>query len=186
LNPGASQNGGQGREAGKTDADRRLAGNPAGAVPGAAAIAVSKPAPRILRFAADPENIPEGQHVATISWQVGDAAWVRIEPGIGPVGLEGSKSVAVDKTTKFTIRAGGPGPEVFQEVSVNVTPRDARQEVCQALHYGDERCSQSSWVAGCLRNSWPGEECESELEKARLKCHQHEGRSLMECSQTIW
>ncbi len=65
----------------------------------------SDPVPTILSFACEPEAINEGD-VATLSWETQDTEpeGVTIEPEIGSVKPNGSRTVSPNETTTYTLR----------------------------------------------------------------------------------
>src|SRR5690606_3501077 len=77
--------------------------------------------PTIVAFAADPIAIEEGAS-STLSWSVGNAASVVIEPGIGAVGASGAVSVSPAVTTTYTLTATNVNGVVTAQVSITVVP----------------------------------------------------------------
>ena len=67
---------------------------------------LKKPWPAINGFSASATNTLPGENV-TLRWSVTDADAVTIDNGVGKVGMEGSITVAPQKTTKFTLTAAG-------------------------------------------------------------------------------
>ena len=67
---------------------------------------VKKHWPVINEFSAGAGNILPGENV-TLHWSVTDAVIVTIDNGVGRVGMEGTVSVAPQKTVKFTLTAAG-------------------------------------------------------------------------------
>ncbi|HJT86341.1 MAG TPA: OmpA family protein, partial [Bryobacteraceae bacterium] len=81
---------------------------------------VSTSGPQIVRFAASPETIQQGQQ-ATLSWATNGATQVSIS-GVGTVGANGSTTVSPAQTTTYTLTAAGPnGQPVTAPVTVTVT-----------------------------------------------------------------
>lgn len=64
---------------------------------------------------------------AVLSWTATGADSVTIDNGIGPVDPSGTISVAPESTTTYTITASGPGGTTVQKVTIEVTPKPARQ-----------------------------------------------------------
>ena len=65
-----------------------------------------KPWPVINGFSASATNILPGENV-TLRWSVTDASIVTIDNSVGKVGMDGTVSVAPQKSTKFTLTAEG-------------------------------------------------------------------------------
>jgi len=65
-----------------------------------------RPWPVINGFSAAVSNTLPGENV-TLSWSVADAAIVTIDNGVGRVGMDGTVTVAPQKSTKFTLTAAG-------------------------------------------------------------------------------
>jgi peptidoglycan-associated lipoprotein len=74
----------------------------------------------ISQFTAEPSSIERGQS-ATLRWSVSDATEVRIEPGLGAVQSNGSRSVFPSSTTQYTLTAKGAGGDDSRSVTVNVS-----------------------------------------------------------------
>jgi len=70
---------------------------------------------------AAPSAIEEGQS-STLSWNSSNATELRIEPGVGPIGPQGSSTVTPQRSTTYTLTAKGPGglAEASARVTVNV------------------------------------------------------------------
>jgi len=70
---------------------------------------------------AAPSAIEEGQS-STLSWNSSNATELLIEPGVGPIGPQGSTSVTPERSTTYTLTAKGPGgsAEASARVTVNV------------------------------------------------------------------
>jgi hypothetical protein len=62
--------------------------------------------PVINDFSAGGNNILPGENV-TLRWRVADAVIVTIDNGVGKVGMDGTITVAPQKTAKFTLTAAG-------------------------------------------------------------------------------
>ncbi len=79
-------------------------------------------APEVTTFAVNPTTVVEGT-AATIqlTWATDRADTVTIEPGLGPVGLAGSRDVPVPAAdTIYSLVARGPGGEAQAQVQVYV------------------------------------------------------------------
>jgi len=55
-----------------------------------------------------PSVIEKGQST-NLSWNSTNATELRLEPGLGSVGPQGSSSVSPDRSTTYTLVATGPG-----------------------------------------------------------------------------
>lgn len=85
---------------------------------------VTKPWPSVNGFSASASNILPGENV-TLSWSVTGASAVTIDNGLGRVGMEGSLTVAPQKTTKFTLTAAGEKGIATAWVNIEVASRSA-------------------------------------------------------------
>ena len=92
-----------------------------------ATLIVSAPAgPTINSFTVSPSTINAGQS-ATLSWSVSNAATVSINNGIGSVALSGSRSVAPNSTTTYTITAiTSAGASVSSSATLTVSAPPAQ------------------------------------------------------------
>ena len=79
-------------------------------------------APEVTSFTVTPTTAVEGSSsTIQLAWETNKADTVTIEPGLGPVGLSGSRDVPVPATdTVYTLVAKGPGGEVQAQVQVHV------------------------------------------------------------------
>lgn len=80
---------------------------------------VPAPARPALTFTADPATITRGQST-TLRWEARDATSLTIEPGIGAVGVSGSRPVTPDASVTYTATAIGPGGRTTESVRVTV------------------------------------------------------------------
>jgi peptidoglycan-associated lipoprotein len=80
-------------------------------------------APVVAQFTADPSSIERGQS-STLRWSVSDATSVTIEPGLGTVQSNGTRTVFPSNTTTYRLVASGPAgnAEATATVSVSVPP----------------------------------------------------------------
>ena len=80
-------------------------------------------APVVAQFTADPSSIERGQS-STLRWSVSDATSVTIEPGLGPVQSNGTRTVFPSNTTTYRLVASGQAgnAEATATVSVTVPP----------------------------------------------------------------
>lgn len=79
-------------------------------------------APKVTDFTVEPTTVVEGINTTVrLSWETEQADTVTIEPGLGAVGLAGSREVpAPTSDTIYTLVARGPGGEVTAQVQVYV------------------------------------------------------------------
>jgi serine/threonine protein kinase len=84
-------------------------------------------APVVKAFTAEPATVIKGSgDPVRLTWDTENADTVTIEPGVGPVGLAGSRDVAApDEATVYTLVARGAGGETRQQVQVEVALPDA-------------------------------------------------------------
>ncbi len=75
--------------------------------------------PVIRSFAAAPGRVPPGGQ-SRLSWDVGEAEGVSLEPGLGGQPPKGELEVAPTETTAYRLRAFGAGAEVEATVTVEV------------------------------------------------------------------
>ncbi len=82
-------------------------------------------APRIATFTVEPTTVVEGiASTVKLTWQTDQTNAVTIEPGLGPVGLDGTRDVpAPASDTVYTLVATGPGGEAQAQVQVYVQPQ---------------------------------------------------------------
>src|SRR3970282_594007 len=81
------------------------------------------PAAPTATLRATPSVIEQGQST-TLSWNSTNATDLRLDPGPGSVGPQGSTSLAPDPSTPYTLLATGPGArqEASARVTVNAPP----------------------------------------------------------------
>ena len=87
------------------------------------AVATPSPdAPEITSFTVSPSTVVEGVDTTIqLTWETEKADTVTIEPGLGPVGLTGSRDVPIPvNDTIYTLVAKGPGGEIPAQVQVMV------------------------------------------------------------------
>jgi len=76
-------------------------------------------APVITQFLANPQTIEPGAQ-ATLTWEVGAAKEVTIEPGVGRVQAAGTVVVKPPKSTTYVLMASNAAGTVRQEALVEV------------------------------------------------------------------
>jgi hypothetical protein len=91
--------------------------------PGASAtdsVTVSLPEEPWVEISASPSVILQGES-STLTWSSTNANSCWINPDIGSVDLNGSLAVSPDETTTYYIYAEGPGGQMTDSVTINVT-----------------------------------------------------------------
>ena len=83
-------------------------------------VTVTKPAPEIVTFAAEPQTVTAGEPV-TLTWEVDNADTVSIDQGVGNVSLTGSATVQPAETTAYTLTAKNAGGTVTAAATVTVS-----------------------------------------------------------------
>ena len=79
-------------------------------------------APEVISFTVNPTTVVEGSSATIqLAWETQKADTVTIEPGLGPVGLSGSRDIPIPASdTVYTLVAKGAGGEVQAQVQVYV------------------------------------------------------------------
>jgi hypothetical protein len=72
------------------------------------AATTASPTIQIMHFEANPQTILPGD-MTTLSWSVTGADSVKIEPGIGPVAMSGTRQVSPSAETTYTLTASAAG-----------------------------------------------------------------------------
>ena len=90
---------------------------------------MSAPSPSIIAFDASPNIISIGEN-SILKWSVtGDGATVTIEPGIGTVGLSGTREIAPIITTNYTLTAKNKDQEKIALVQLIVRKKNEGNQV---------------------------------------------------------
>src|SRR5215472_877869 len=76
-------------------------------------------APVINQFTAEPNSIERGQS-ATLRWSVSNATDISIDPSVGTVQANGSRTVFPSNSTTYTLTARGEGGAAKATATVNV------------------------------------------------------------------
>lgn len=76
--------------------------------------------PTIMEFVAEPNSIERG-HYALLRWLVTDAIEITIQPEFGTVPAAGRQRISPGETTKYTLKAKGPGGETTAFTTITVT-----------------------------------------------------------------
>jgi hypothetical protein len=87
--------------------------------------AEQREAPALEKFDALPVLIAPGE-ACVLRWETEYADTCSLEPGVGAVGVNGSRSVKPDKDTTYTLRCVGAAGEAERSVSVSVVARAER------------------------------------------------------------
>jgi hypothetical protein len=94
------------------------------------------PKPPTVTLTAQPTTVEKGKAV-TLSWSSEHATDLDLQPGVGKVQEQGSKSVEPQDSTTYTITASGPGGKQSATAQVNVTAPPSR-------HHDHHRRSRSA------------------------------------------
>src|SRR5436189_2108994 len=97
---------------------KNVAAAPPAPLPGVPALAPPPPAPAITLRAA-PAAIDRGQSTS-LQWEAKNATSVRIQPEVGNVQVQGSRSVAPASSVTYTATATGPGGSASDSARIPV------------------------------------------------------------------
>lgn len=84
-------------------------------------------APEISSFVAEPIQIEQGQS-AKLRWSTTNTSYVQINPGLSRGRGVGEFTVTPAQTTKYTLVARGLGGRLQKEVTITVTPKEAKPQ----------------------------------------------------------
>ncbi|HTP63819.1 MAG TPA: OmpA family protein [Geobacteraceae bacterium] len=113
---------------------RQLAKEVEGCGPQAAPPAPAMPASPACSLGASPTSIQKGQS-ASLNWSSQNTEKLDLQPGIGPVGPQGSMTVTPQEDTSYTLTCAGAGGTMTSEAKVTiVAPSPAKEELCMELH----------------------------------------------------
>mgnify|MGYP001059525042 CR=1 FL=1 len=116
---------------GNTKSYTLIASNPGGVVEKSLEVVVTTPVPGapVASLQVAPSQVVHGAVTEVqLSWQTSAADTVTIEPGLGPVGLQGERNVPVpSQNTTYTLVARGPGGDTT--ASAQLTVEEARCRV---------------------------------------------------------
>jgi hypothetical protein len=90
--------------------------------------------PRIADFSAYPANVLAGDST-TLYWNVAGATAIAIEPGIGKVQPNSSRTIIPRMTTEFKLIASNPAGSVTRTCQVNVSRNDASVSTYPVINY---------------------------------------------------
>jgi hypothetical protein len=74
-----------------------------------------------VALSASPASVQAGQQV-TLTWSSTNATSITLEPSVGPVAAQGSKTVRPSQSTTYTVTATGPGGSAHASAKVSITP----------------------------------------------------------------
>lgn len=86
-------------------------------------VAPDAPPARIVRFAADRNDIAAGDAV-TLRWEAINAYAIELDPAIGAVATRGTRSVSPAATTTYTLSVSGPQGTLTETVTIAVRGGD--------------------------------------------------------------
>ena len=89
-----------------------------------AAAQLAPPASPSIALSASPASAQAGQPV-TLTWSSTNATSITLEPSVGGVSTQGSKTVKPSQSTTYTITATGPGGSAHASAQVVITPASA-------------------------------------------------------------
>jgi len=95
------------------------------------------PKPPTVTLTVQPSTVEKGKTV-TLSWSSENATDLDLQPGVGKVQQQGSKSVEPQDSTTYTITASGPGGKQSATTQVSVTAVRA----ASSRHHGHHRSSK--------------------------------------------
>jgi hypothetical protein len=108
-------------------------------------VVVSIGSAQIVTFTATPTQIDVGK-CSTLSWKVQSAVRVTIEPGLGEVPLEGSRSVCPTATATYTLTAfSSDNKAATQDVQVTVASPKALSFTADASDLCPSNCTTLRW-----------------------------------------
>jgi len=86
----------------------------------AAQLALPRASPSVA-LSASPASVQAGQPV-TLTWSATNATSITLEPSVGRVAAQGSKTVTPSQSTTYTVTATGPGGSAHASAQVTITP----------------------------------------------------------------
>jgi len=86
-----------------------------------AAAQLPPPASPSVALSALPVSAQAGQQV-TLTWSSTNATSITLEPSVGSVAAQGSKTVRPTQSTTYTVTVSGPGGSAHASAQVNITP----------------------------------------------------------------
>jgi hypothetical protein len=86
-----------------------------------AAAQLAPPASPSVALSVSPASAQAGQQV-TLTWSSTNATSITLEPSVGSVAAQGSKTVRPSQSTTYTVTATGPGGSAHASAKVSITP----------------------------------------------------------------
>src|SRR5215471_7957746 len=86
----------------------------------AAQLALPRASPSVA-LSASPASVQADQPV-TLTWSATNATSITLEPSVGRVAAQGSKTVTPSQSTTYTVTATGPGGSAHASAQVTITP----------------------------------------------------------------
>jgi hypothetical protein len=86
-----------------------------------AAAQLAPPASPSVALNASPVSAQAGQQV-TLTWSSTNATSITLEPSVGSVAAQGSRTVRPSQSTTYTVTATGPGGSAHASAKVSITP----------------------------------------------------------------
>jgi len=86
-----------------------------------AAAQLAPPASPSVALSASPTSTQAGQQVK-LMWSSTNATSITLQPSVGPVAAQGSKTVRPSQSTTYTVTATGPGGSAHASAKVTITP----------------------------------------------------------------
>ena len=99
-----------------------------GRKPIAAAQLALPPASPSVALSASPASAQAGQPV-TLTWSATNATSITLEPSVGRIAAQGSKTVTPSQSTTYTVTATGPGGSAHASAPVTITPAPSQAAV---------------------------------------------------------
>jgi hypothetical protein len=82
---------------------------------------LAPPASPSVALRASPVSAQVGRQV-TLTWSSTNATSITLEPSVGSVAAQGSKTVRPTQSTTYTVTVSGPGGSAHASAQVNITP----------------------------------------------------------------
>jgi len=93
----------------------------------AAQLALPRASPSVA-LSASPASVQAGQPV-TLTWSATNATSITLEPSVGRIAAQGSKTVTPSQSTTYTVTATGPGGSAHASAPVTITPAPSQAAV---------------------------------------------------------
>ena len=106
-----------------------------------------RPHVSITRFSATPaQTVPDG--VSQLSWVTDSAASCTIDPGLGEVPVNGTKTVLPTQTTTYTLTCKGAGPAAVSTTVVSVVPVTSLEVPTNVVLTPQDGMLRATWLQG--------------------------------------